>query len=281
MKKGIYLVAIWVFCMMGCAGNTEDEGIKNEKEVEKEAESNIVITNEDAVSVFDNLVVGENVKMGKYEQDNIMENGKEAIGWVVVDVQPGMALLVSEKGLDCKQYNETEDAVTWESCTLRNWLNKTFLYEAFDENERNGILNTLIVNNDNPEFGTDGGNDTVDKVFLLSIEDIKNYCFELQIFEGRTESGEKLETISFNKDCVVVPTAYAISQGALADQFFIWDIETGYWWLRTPGYDGMEHGGFYYATYVSNRAEVNNFGAIVNNDWKMVRPAIWVKINNN
>lgn len=40
-------------------------------------------------------------------------------------------LLLSEKSLDEKPYNMKAANVTWETCTLRDWLNNTFIHEAF------------------------------------------------------------------------------------------------------------------------------------------------------
>ena len=36
---------------------------------------------------FQNLQSGDVIKFGEYEQDNNFENGKEAIDWIVLDVQ--------------------------------------------------------------------------------------------------------------------------------------------------------------------------------------------------
>ena len=74
-----------------------------------------------------------------------------------------------------KPYNEEWTDVTWETCTLRTWLNEDFYTTAFSKKERGYIAETLVKNEDNPEYGTVGGNDTRDKVFLLSIGEATTY----------------------------------------------------------------------------------------------------------
>ena len=71
--------------------------------------------------------MGGIVRLGKYEQDGDEENGKESIDWVVLKIEDGKALIISELALDAQCYNKHSDDVTWESCSLRAWLNKNFI----------------------------------------------------------------------------------------------------------------------------------------------------------
>ena len=95
-------------------------------------------------------------------------------------------------------YNNTDSPVTWETCTLRKWLNESFI-ERFSDKERELLAPTKLNNRNNPYYGTSGGNDTVDKVFCLSIDELKYYC-----------KNEKMKKILM---------------GSLSDAY----------WLRTPG----------------------------------------------
>lgn len=63
-------------------------------------------------------------------------------------------------------YNEENKSVTWETCTFRTWLNDKFLNTAFTSTEQVVIKNTTVVNDDNPEYGTEGGENTTDKMYL-------------------------------------------------------------------------------------------------------------------
>ena len=81
------------------------------------------------------LKPGEYVAVGKYEQDNQGSNGKEHIGWLVLEVKDGKALVISQHGLVCKNYHNTSADVGWEDCDLRNWLNGQFFDETFTSKE--------------------------------------------------------------------------------------------------------------------------------------------------
>ena len=67
-----------------------------------------------------------------------------------------------------KKYNDAWAAITWETCTLRTYLNGEF-YNSFSAEDKAKIALTHNTNLDNPEYGTDGGNDTEDYIYLLSI----------------------------------------------------------------------------------------------------------------
>ena len=191
-----------------------------------------------------NLEVGDTLMFGSYEQDDNVENGAEAIEWVVLAKQGDKALLVSKYALDYQPYNTSWTNVTWESCTLRSWLNESFLSTAFTEDERSHIGDTNVTNADNGEYGTPGGNPTVDKVFLLSIDEAEEY-------------------FASDGDRVCFPTAYA--QGSQAGS------NGGcHWWLRSPG------------SVSGNAARVFLDGGVATNGWGVgdgnvaVRPALWI-----
>ena len=82
-------------------------------------------------------------------------------------------MMITRYGLDKKGYHEKYLDVTWETCSLRNWLNTDFYESAFNEEEKRLIEETRILNADNPVHRTPGGNSTPDKVFLLSLDEIK------------------------------------------------------------------------------------------------------------
>ena len=78
---------------------------------------------------------------------------------------------------DCvekREYNEEAESITWENCTLRKYLNNEF-YNQFNEEEKSQIVKTKVINNDNSKYGTAGGNDTEDNIFLLSIDEANKY----------------------------------------------------------------------------------------------------------
>ena len=193
--------------------------------------------------------VGDIIEFGRYEQDNDLSNGAEAIEWLVLDVSDGSALVTSRYGLDAKRYHDGREDVTWDTCTLRAWLNKHFYESAFDAPERKLILLTDVKNTNNPKHGTDGGNDTQDHVFLLSVDEAQRFFM-----------GDEARQL--------VLTDYSIMQGVNSiDPDFPW------WWLRSPGGRGR-------AARVYSHGSIHFYGNLVGSNVAAVRPALRIKLGN-
>lgn len=205
---------------------------------------------------------GSTINFGTYEQDNNLSNGKEDIEWEVLDIQDGKALVISKYGLDCQKYNSKFEEVTWETCSIRSWLNKIFYNNAFSSDEQSMIDESTVTADANPDFNTDPGNETIDKLFLLSATEAKKY---------------------FNSDSkrVCTPTAYVAESYTETNAY--------YWWLRTPGKDGS------YAAYVDDSGKIISYGIEVAyvyriglgvltyneiNFKKIVRPAMWINLES-
>ena len=192
---------------------------------------------------------GETIFFGSYEQDNNTANGKEPLEWIVLSNSGGERYLLSKYVIDYRLYNEKREAVTWETCTLRRWLNEVFYEEAFSESEKKVIKTTLVKNADNPEYGTDGGNDTYDKVFLPSIVDMvtTRYGFISTYFDSNTDN-------MINRRCA--PTKYAEAKGVWPPGYYLTadDQQACWWWLRSQG------SGIYYAALVLNGGDVDYGG---------------------
>ena len=80
--------------------------------------------------------------------------------------------LLSDVILDKQAYNENDEYITWKESSLRAWLNDKFMNRAFSDEEKEKINITEIINQDNPVYGTEGGNNTFDKIFLLSLSEV-------------------------------------------------------------------------------------------------------------
>ena len=204
-----------------------------------------------------NIKVGDTYTFGAYEQDNSTSNGKEAIEWTVLDKDGMSLLLISKQALDCQQYNTSYTDVTWESCSLRKWMNGTFLNKAFNAEEQAQIQNTTVSADKNPEYNTNPGNATTDKVFLLSINEVEKY---------------------FNSDEArkCAPTAYAKAQGAYTSDSYktASGAATCWWWLRSPGlYQNC-------AALVDDDGSVGYGGNYVFNAYGAVRPALWINLDS-
>lgn len=204
-----------------------------------------------------NAKVGDIVYFGTYEQDNDTSNGKENIEWRVLAKENSRVLVISDKALDCQPYNSSyTEEVTWENCSLRKWLNGTFLNKAFSTEEQAQIQNTTVSADNNPQYSTNPGNATTDKVFLLSINEVEKY---------------------FNSDEArkCAPTAYAKAQGASTSDTCKTPsgAATCWWWLRSPGDDQSS------AAYVYFGGDVFELGNYVYSVLTAVRPAMWISID--
>ena len=195
---------------------------------------------------------------GSYEQDNNLENGAEPIEWQVLDIKDGKALVISKFGLDCKPYDNNKYGTdTWETCSLRKWLNNKFFNNAFSSEEQKFVQSTELENPDNLKYETDGGNATKDKIFLFSIDEAGKYLSE-------------------SSEGACVPTAYAKEQGAYSAS-----NGNGWWWLRSPGAHQS------YAARVAANGIVQENGFVscdiivadsVSAGGGTVRPAMWVDL---
>ena len=195
---------------------------------------------------------GDTVFFGFYEQDNVTTNGKEDIEWNVLAKEDNRALLISKYALDCKQYNAELTDVTWETCSLRQWLNSTFLNDAFSAEEQALIQDTYVSADIDPKARTNPGNATTDKVFLLSINEVNKYF-------GTDESRKS------------IPTEYAKANGAYTSSSYTKNgVPTCWWWLRSPG-DQQNM-----AASVHNIGSVLLMWSFVHYDNLCVRPAVWV-----
>ena len=149
----------------------------------------------------------------------------EPIQWRVLSVDGDDAFLVSEQNLDCQAYSgEEDDEVTWETCALRTWLNDTFMNRAFSNAEKSSIKNTVVINDNNPYYDTEGGNDTNDKIYLLSIDEVRNVNYGFD---------KKFDKDSLSR--MVKNTAYAKECGISTEKEY---PGNGMWLLRSPGYGG-------------------------------------------
>lgn len=198
---------------------------------------------------------GDKVLFGLYEQDGNTSNGKEIIEWQVLDEKDGRALVISKYALDAKLYNESRESVTWEQCSLRTWLNGDFLQAAFSADAQARIVESVVPAHRNPNYETDPGNDTRDKVFLLSIDEAEKY-----FANGAARTCQ--------------PTAYTISNKV----FKSWDTDDCYWLLRSSGRDQET------VALVFSGGAVNTGGYFVDGGVDhargAVRPALWINLNS-
>ncbi len=187
--------------------------------------------------------------------------------WRVLDLTDDSALLLTEYMIEQRPYHDAYTDITWAECNLRKYLNGAF-YDRFSATESKRIIPTDHENPDNPWYGTKGGADTRDSIFLLSIEEAACHYF------GDSSSllyhpGKKQRYWFERKD-----QNNRRRTARLADQE--WD---SWWWLRSPGRTSVK------AAYIHGDG---NIGIQGNNILKGnigdgrciggVRPALWLRL---
>lgn len=196
-------------------------------------------------TALDDLTPGQrNVRFGEYL-------------WRVLDVQNNKALLLAEEIFEMRRYHSKYSKVTWETCELRGYLNGEFL-ETFSSQEQSRIVPTENTNADNPWYGTSGGKRTVDRVFLLSIDEVLKYFGD----SGRLQEGPKK-----------VPRAFQwINDEYNSARIAKYQGKKVLWWLRSPGYDA------YHAVGVDVYGFLVLRGLDVNVWDDGVRPSLWINL---
>ena len=196
-----------------------------------------------------NYEIGDIVTYGGYEQDGFYSNGEETIEWIVIARdRDNHALLLSRYCLDALPYNEDGGDVTWEDSSIRAWLNGEFLESAFG-GDPNGFICTAECKTKDGRSGTDGGENTTDRIFLLAVDEVTQYFPK--------ESSRRAPV-----------TEYAKEQGAEYDK-----NGNGWWWLRTPGKTQDMAAG------VHTAGGVNYDGRDVDRTDLCIRPALWLDLD--
>ena len=213
------------------------------------------------------------VYFGNYYQSDATGTIKDPIKWRVLSVEGNDAFLLADQNLDAKAYNTSYTSVTWETCTLRSWLNgygasanventdyssDNFIDTAFTAAEQSAIRQTNVINEDNPEYGTEGGNDTMDQVYLLSIAEASSASYGFNS-NYHTDSKTRVST----------NTAYTAGKSGMNSVG-----AANQWWLRSPGGDSnfashvLDVGYGYYGPYV-------DFSSVA------VRPALHLNLSSS
>ena len=222
--------------------------------------------NEIAAALEAKFTVGNYVEFGTYPQ-TASGTDSTPIEWLVLARDGNKALLTSRYGLDAQHYNKEYKSVTWETCTLRTWLNSTFMNKAFTTEEQKAILTTTVDNSSSQGYSgwsTNGGNNTQDQIFLLSYAEENKY-FGVEYWSN--SGADK------NTKARVKPTAYAEKQGAYTNSDYKTEdgSSAGWWWLRSPG------------SHQSRAALVYTDGSLrsgsASSDTVCIRPAMWVNLD--
>ena len=198
---------------------------------------------------------GDTVIFGKYEQDADEKNGAEPVEWLVLQVQGGRAMLISCRALEKRAFESDrfKEPLTWENCELREWLNGDFFSAAFSAEEQAAIP-TVKVNcaaEDGLGWSPEQGNDTQDRVYLLSLTEARN-----------------LFTDDEARMCIATDHSYG---WGYPKQYTLDGKYTIFWWTRSI--EGE------YAGRITLNGDYDNSNVpdkVTNGNW--VRPVIWVDL---
>lgn len=194
------------------------------------------------------LAAGDYVVFGRYEQDGDPDNGPEPVEWLVLETSESDVLLVSRYCLDTQPFHGENVPIQWDQCDLRQWMNTDMLKAMFTEEELAQIGETALEARKHPHFTTSPGQDTVDRLFLLSYEEVERFFPDPE-------------------DRLGFATPYARSQRAWVNR----ENGASGWWLRTTGHSADDE------CRVSSEGKFVNYD--VNYKVDTVRPAMRLKVS--
>lgn len=196
------------------------------------------------------------LEFGFYEQDNDTADEHEPVEWLVLEEKDDKVLVISKKTIVTISYNNVSESITWDRSILRLYLNNIFYDSYLNDEERSMILSTKLVNSTINEFGFPNGTDTLDKIFILSIDEYKKY-------------------FRSDKERISAGTPYGKSIGLqISSTLPIADvpIENGtFYWARNVGYHATD------TACVNWDGKINTYGYDCKSDGVGVRPCMWLK----
>ena len=200
---------------------------------------------------FSSVKSGDIISFGKYEQDNDSTNGTEPIEWKVlnVDNENRKALIISKKAIEAFAYEREKEGDSWQDYSLRKWLNNDFYTQAFDDDEKDYIVESPTKTENYSSTGILGSQSTtMDNVFLLSLDEVMKYS---------------------NLIGICYPTDY-VKERLWQELFYMdsfYDGDGCYWWLSDPG----AHTSIREKEFSSGRTLTRGIGG--------VRPALYINIS--
>ena len=200
------------------------------------------------------MQVGDKISFGSYD-------------WQVLYIKDNTALIITEYIIEQRAYHNAYKDITWADCSLRKYLNGEF-YDKFTATDKSKINRVLNNNPDNQWYGSKGGADTQDSIFLLSVEEVCKYFGDSlsKLYNPGKNQRYWFERKDEN-NCKRIARLQGTEWGS-------------WWWLRSPGRVNVK------AVYIHGTD--GNIGIQGNNILKGnisdgectggVRPALWLKL---
>ncbi|GAU78876.1 DUF6273 domain-containing protein [Fusibacter sp. 3D3] len=202
------------------------------------------------------MKIGDQVVFGDYE-------------WRILDVQDDKALILTEEIIELRDYHNKGTDITWKDCELRKYLNGEF-YQKFKVEDRAKIMETVNINPGNLWYKADGGEDTTDRIFILSIDEV------VRTFFG--DSSRLLDFPSKNQRYWFQRKDENNIKRRAKYMNSMW-----WWWIRTPGKHNRV------AVYIHgdgnigiqgngvSKRKTNVIHHLTNDSRGGIRPALWIK----
>ena len=210
--------------------------LKLHEEEQKLHEEELRITTEE-LKMLQSAEIGSIVQYGTYNSIPLK--------WIVMDKRGTRLLLLSQNAIEQKGFYTSRKSTTWETSSLRGWLNQDFIDNAFSKEESAHITDTNVSTTENLSNNISDGNDMVDKLFLFSIDEVNEY---------------------FHSD---------------QDRICYYKGESCWWWLRSPGSTTTSYNKVDLtekAAFVNTNGSVSYDGNYVNERQGAVRPAMWIDV---
>ncbi|SCW48106.1 hypothetical protein SAMN02910456_01315 [Ruminococcaceae bacterium YRB3002] len=194
------------------------------------------------------------------------------VRWRVLDVDGDKALLLADRMPDSIPFHDKDEEVCWSSSTLRGRLNGYGEYEgagfidrAFTAEEREAILTSSVRNLPNQSYGTSSGEDTEDKIFILS---------NAQVFESEDAGRYGFDASRDYDDPAkrFTSTAYAKFMGAWWSPVDAYKGNS-FWFMRNNGYTQRS------VTYICDFGFVYSRGTLATCSDAAVLPAMWIDLS--
>ncbi|MBD5135636.1 MAG: hypothetical protein HDT39_06705 [Lachnospiraceae bacterium] len=228
---------------------------------------------DDAAYVF--FIESEYYDFYNWEDDTTYHYFRyEPIKWRVLKTGRSKVMLLSDIILDTRKYSSKCESTTWETCTVRSWLNGysgdmnqegidynsgNFIDSAFTDEEKSAISDTVVVNSNSLRYDIEGGNDTIDKLFLLSESEIYTYNYGF------------IDSFISDEARMCKSSDYAKAMGACSNKLHY--NGNCSWWLRSPGCDSD------CAVCVGSSGDINYRGDVVYSDYTSYGVRVALNLN--
>jgi len=187
--------------------------------------------------------------------------------WNILDIKNNAALIITEGIIEHRRYHDAYEEITWAECSLRKYLNGEF-YDRFSAVDQSRIIPVINKNLDNQWYGSRGGEDTEDRIFLLSLEEVS--CKYFGDSSSKLYNPGKNQRYWFERKDKNNSKRISVNN---KEEWYYW------WWLRSPGRVNKK------AVYMFPNGNIgiqgNNIfkGNIAEGECRGgIRPALWLNL---